>query len=275
MKDLENFVKIYPGADEVGFTMLSKMSVDITSHSPTFYLVFRNASTIYYIPNYEGQPMIDTLSDQLMAAGGKMTNDSATADIILLVNNFSTKQQIEAPDQPTTGSMDQFDMFLPFLTMQGKVFGMADIRYSNGADILFCKWILLQHKTAPYHLSMDHFAYAGWNTDGNTLGTVLSNSVLLHLFQRGVENTYFNELRLLEDWHWQAGVRQEINNYISQVNGAEASDLQPHLGFYTEYSFLVLQSLMEDLSELFELPWKLNAIYYPWLRTFEIGFKAS
>ena len=49
---------------------------------------------------------------------------------------------------------------------------------------------------------MSTFAYAGWNTDGNTLGTVLANTVLLTLFGTNVaatrQNTYFNTLRLVE-----------------------------------------------------------------------------
>ena len=51
-------------------------------------------------------------------------------------------------------------------------------------------------------LNMSTFAYAGWNTDGNTLGTVLANTVLLTLFGTNAaatrQNTYFNTLRLVE-----------------------------------------------------------------------------
>lgn len=62
---LQQQVKIYPGADEVALTLLSRFSVDVTQTTPTLHLVFRNASSIGLIPNYEGQPMIDTLLDQV------------------------------------------------------------------------------------------------------------------------------------------------------------------------------------------------------------------
>jgi hypothetical protein len=103
-QNLTAFVKIYPGADEVGLTMLALTTTGVAasharrsasdngeeSHSPavsqtrmpvmaaepaadgpTLSLVFRKPdnTSIYLIPNYEGQPMIYTLLDQIAAAG--------------------------------------------------------------------------------------------------------------------------------------------------------------------------------------------------------------
>ncbi len=53
---------------------------------------------------------------------------------------------------------------------------------------------------------MDRFAYAGWNTDGNTLGTVIANSVLLSVYNQARENTFFNALRILEDNFYQVNI---------------------------------------------------------------------
>ena len=65
--------------------------------------------------------------------------------------------------------------------------------------------------------------FGGWNTDGNTLGTVVGNSVVLHYFSgtrnASIGNSYFNSLRLLEDDNWQADVRQDLENYIYTVEG--------------------------------------------------------
>ena len=51
-------------------------------------------------------------------------------------------------------------------------------------------------------------AYSGWNTNGNTIGTVVSNVVILTLFQStegaGVANAR-SSLRLLEDANYQSG----------------------------------------------------------------------
>lgn len=63
--ELETTASVYPGADEVGLTLLARMSVSDLDISPSFFLIFRDPSTIYNIPNYEGQPMINTIQDQV------------------------------------------------------------------------------------------------------------------------------------------------------------------------------------------------------------------
>jgi hypothetical protein len=91
---------VHAGADEVQLTMLSRLAVDWFARTPQVLLRFRDPTTVGFIPNYEGQPMIETLLEQLQAAGGVPTNSSEEADVLLLVNNFSTQQQLEAPNQP-------------------------------------------------------------------------------------------------------------------------------------------------------------------------------
>jgi hypothetical protein len=55
---------------QVQLAVLSHLCSDMQPRAPTIQLVFRDASTIQYIPNYEGQPMITTLNEQIVAAGG-------------------------------------------------------------------------------------------------------------------------------------------------------------------------------------------------------------
>ena len=78
---------------------------------PKVAIFYRNSASKSLIPNYEGQPMIDTLRAQVYAAGGTILNDPSDkqlrrtqddprlnqSDIIALVNNFSEQQQIEVP----------------------------------------------------------------------------------------------------------------------------------------------------------------------------------
>ena len=42
--------------------------------------------------------------------------------------------------------------------------------------------------------NLTQWAYAGWNTNGNTLGTVISNSVLLWVYRnkKQVQHSYFD-----------------------------------------------------------------------------------
>jgi hypothetical protein len=87
---------VYPGADEVHLTMLSKYAVEVNRGGKPIriLLAFKNESTIKLIPGYEGQPMIDTLNQQILAAGGTVVSydetnsDIAYYDTLLLVNKY-------------------------------------------------------------------------------------------------------------------------------------------------------------------------------------------
>jgi hypothetical protein len=218
-------VLIYPGADEVGLSMLAKMSVDTLSEAAgqlqgsvvPFDVIFRKPDneSLFLVPNYEGQPMILTLFDQIQAAGA-YSNLVPTRTIvspiwkasveaeppihaILLVNNFGIDEypQKEAPNQITSGrSILDYSMFTSYicgsLNSTTSVISMADNRYSNGADIIAVEYLealamnascLAPSPTTNSNgLGLDRLAFAGWNTDGNTLGTAISNLVLLSLF---------------------------------------------------------------------------------------------
>jgi hypothetical protein len=56
---------------------------------------------------------------------------------------------------------------------------------------------------------------------GNTLGTVIANTILLSLFGSSSDsqlaNTKFNALRLVEDNEYQANFRQQLVAYVAQV----------------------------------------------------------
>lgn len=80
--------------------------------------------------------MIDTLKDQITAAGGtwsivpqgKPAPKCSPRDIRLFVNNFSTKHQQEAPDQPMNGTTLDFKVFEMYLLDPNCVIGFADNR---------------------------------------------------------------------------------------------------------------------------------------------------
>ncbi len=101
-----------------------------------------------------------------------------------MVNNFDSYPQLNAWDQPQNGGSDyDYGVFNYFIcdNQKSSILGFADNRYSNGADIPFIKYIL--DKTQACQRNITEWAYAGWNTDGNTLGTVISNSILIYLFK--------------------------------------------------------------------------------------------
>lgn len=277
---------VYPGADEVHLVMLSRFAVSQVRENDqkpvTLTTVFRDPSNINAIPSYEGQAMISTLTQQIVAAGGKLLDESEEGDAILLVNNFSGDYQQEATQQPSSGDTSIYSIFNTYIDKaiaQSKAIGFCDNRYANGGDRYFVSYMV--EKTANYRFQFA--TYAGWNTDGNTIGTVVSNTILLHLFPQSTSSTSkqanakFNSLRLLEDYYYQADYRQVLSSYVDQITNTEenSSNLTPDLSFYERFSFKLLSARYDDINQLFLLPFTLNSIYYPWNRTFEIGFNVD
>ena len=127
------------------------------------------------------------------------------------------------------------------------------------------------------HPFISHFTFVTFyiirNTDGNTLGTAISNSILLSLFgNNSIANEYFNSLRILEDCNYQAIVRQELISYVSQVTSDSIDHLNTDLTFYEHWSWKILNSDYENINQIYNLEFQLESVYYPWNRTFEIGF---
>lgn len=283
---------VYPGADEVHLTILSKYCVntvlELSAGATAVNLAaqFRDPSNVNTIPSYEGQPMIDTLEQQIKAAGGILTvidsSDMSAADdfaAFLLVNNFSGEQQ-EASSQPTDeGSDEDYAMFDPIMEYASSsnpqhpiVVGFCDNRYANGGDIFFANY--MAERTASFSFQWN--AYAGWNTNGNTIGTVVANTIILSLFGESsqVANAAFNSLRLLEDVSYQASLRQDLSAYANAITntGETSSNLSPDLDFYNRYAFKSLSARYDDIVKTYGLVSVLQSTYFPWNRTFEIGF---
>jgi hypothetical protein len=258
-------VNIYPGADEVSLAILSQIVVNNQQEKqkPTFTVRYRNTTTQNYIPNYEGAPLNESVLKQITAVGGyyiEYTNETS-ADILVLVNNWSTDTQHEAPDPQDCEDYSRLD-----IKTNKSIIVYADVRYSNGGDICFSQWILNRTELGTY-------AYAGWNTNGNTLGTCLSNGVLLNYYSNlnttKKENRRFTLYRLIEDVQYQAYLRQALTLYLTQVSFDPLDKLNNDLNFYEMFIKKGFISYGNQLTNEFNV----TNVYYPWNRTFEIGFQ--
>jgi hypothetical protein len=126
---LNQTVKVYPGADEVGLTLLARLAVRKQSQGVRVALIWRDANATTRIPNFESDPVIQTVQNQLDTAGGTLVpffngyknshdggpsnggdggpgngggdaNDRQCPDVLLLINNFSEERQLRADQQP-------------------------------------------------------------------------------------------------------------------------------------------------------------------------------
>jgi hypothetical protein len=283
--NMSDIVRIYPGADEVGLTLLSK-SLSFRSN-PKVRVVWRVPNATHFIPNFESQAVFLTVQDQLEAAGFKvLPNDSSLSsiqqqipDLIFAVNNFEISPQLESTKQPDFSPLSDYDDLFRecFSDLSKNVpVAFADVRYSNGADKSFVKYLLSKLKTN----MTTRIAYAGWNTDGNTLGTAACNGMLLSQLDDTASKQEsaarcFTYLRLVEDCSYQSDVR---NVLISKVleDGGDVTDLTPHLKDYESFVFQHLTNESQSFSTVLNLPFPtLKSVYFPWNRTFEIGLNVN
>lgn len=258
---LNDIVNIYPGADEVGLTVLARIATDEMEKEPTFQIIYRDDQFRDSIPKYEGQELSKTVAAQIRGAGGQLVTEAG--DLVLLINNFSHETQLEARVQPANDPSD-YELFSPYLN-SSQLIGFADVRYTNGGDYSFATWIHEQNH------SLENFAYAGWNTCGNTLGTVIANLILLYFFHQGQKNQSFNCLRFLEDVSYQALIRTDLMDYINKTEDS-IFDLSSDLEFYTRFVKKQMTSALQRLKETYQLSYELADVFFPWQRTFEIGF---
>lgn len=81
-----------------------------------------------------------------------------------------------ANEKPYNSSFDNYLCY----GNKSEIIGFVDNRYSNGADVFFVSYLVGKAKECR---NLTQWAFAGWNTNGNTVGTVVANSILLWVFK--------------------------------------------------------------------------------------------
>ena len=214
-----NGIFIKTGADEIPLTLLSP-SIN-KSKNIKIYPEYTNPNSIYKISKYEDISVKKSVEEQIELSGG-IISDKNSCDLVLIVNNFQSEQGelVMNVDIP---------LFDKELDLPQKPYLIADILNANGSDNNFVKQFLAEN--------LDNFyGYAGWNTTGNTLGSVLSAALTFYK-AKNPDITAFKELqivRFLDDWAYQANIRKKIR---SDVNNLSTSVLKENMKPYEKIVF--------------------------------------
>lgn len=150
-------------------------------------------------------------------------------------------------------------------TTKGAVIGLADIAFTNKADT----GLLAAVGVNELYRSVD--VYAGWNTAGNSTGTVLAHTVLLDaLKQRFAGNKKglavhqeFQAVRIIEDYLYQGLIRDKFNEW-AQREGIDTDDFGPRWDEANRKLHELLAPLLAELS------YTGYTAVFPWPRSFEI-----
>lgn len=211
---------MYPGADEIGMTLLSRALNDFYGFSPKMRLIYASELGKHQIPACEDRPIEKTLPSHVKAAGCALTDKEEEADIDLFVNLGS---EFLAKDDPRVEEVYDKDRNLPaFVSQIGaslakkKVAGIADVAFCNAGDLK----LIDELKKQGLLYQVD--GYAGWNTSSNTSGTTISELVSYFYSHDEKKKDDFLTERYLEDCLYMAEARDEVNR---KVDG-----LEPDLG---------------------------------------------
>ena len=250
-------VLIYPGADEVASVLVARALNHLAGRAPTMAASWHPLDSKRLVAMYEDRPLWQTLRGQIKAAGGKEIGDEAAADGVIVINlpaesqgDLALRYRLEGPDTPPR------NLEPLLLTLEGRqgATAFADVAYANGCDPRLLPELV--GRVDPWTLS----GFGGWNTAGNTFGTVvatLSCATLPGADRQALER--FITERLADDWLYQSVIRPELQKL--KAEGADMAALK--------------EALDRRLGELWSAHFPSRPArfrtHFPWNRLFEAG----
>lgn len=259
---LADQVLVYPGADEVMHTLCAHMVTQLAPSRPlAFYLHCSDPANVQALRAlYEDRPVLDAVRCQVAGAGATVCERVEDADIILAVHTSGPAQGDWAMQRPLpapgTLAHDWLDQLAAW-RKAGLSVALVDLAYANGADPAMLGQLA---QRMPLHTLT---AYAGWNTASNSIGSLVAQCVLERAVGAPPADLEVLTLRLLEDFLWQAVLRQVV-----RLGAPEASFTPAAL---RERVDQVFRAHADAWAGANGLPYVVDAITLPWDRTFEIG----
>ncbi|MBD3878111.1 MAG: DUF4127 family protein [Quinella sp. 1Q5] len=201
-------IQVNGGVDEMGMLMISRAINRDLDYRPFVSIMYNDGKGAATFPAYSNEPIGISIEAAIIAAGGMRIPAPERADLILAVNTRSNGKTFEANNvkKNKLRLRDDVKTFLKpvksFLEA-GYPVAIADISFSNGADNSLMNQ--LKKNDLQYKLR----AYGGWNTATNSSGFLIGASVLAKFMdERDIAELLTT--RYLDEWAYQANVRQEI-----------------------------------------------------------------
>ncbi len=264
---------IYPGADELPAVLLARFAAE-NSHRkpPKVAVIYNSVCGAQAELLYEDRVLGEVIKAHRRAAGLRETTVHK-ADLILAVN-APGKKQGEAFQQPNYEDVETAQRNLPefvdqiqHLVSKGKPVFVLDVAYANGCDHRFMN-LLLKHVCPTRILGV-----SGWNTAGNSIGSGIALAAAGTMFPEN--HTAIIEAgftRLVDDWVYQARVRQDIAAALGHPSVF-------HLGKLVEKAQEEVQKrLVPEMkriwAEYYEKPTnstlEVRKVFLPWPRLFSV-----
>ncbi len=272
-RGLEERVAVYPGADEVGMTLVSRMLNTLYGKRPKAYVKYAADSARKLIPLYEGSPLAGTIRKHLESAGCQETDCLEEAQIVLAMSAAGVME--EAQWQPSQKAeyrrgrnLEAFTDFLLEMKRAGKIVTLADNAYANGGDLELVR--MLNEK----NMLMELDGYAGWNTSSNTLGTAIAEGVAAYYQGKTSAHRNFMAERYLEDAGYCSVARQQVVKAAGD-KGLESFFLKEKQGVFSRLAETELKLFAADCLSSVADRLRILHLSMPWERAFEVELRAE
>ena len=266
---LHTKVLMYPGADEVGLTLLSRMLLHFAEKTPGVYVKYAAGGAPQVVPLYEDRSLGETVKCHLMAAGCRIVDTVGEADFVLALScpagqmKESVMQPVRNADYCVERNLTEFVSYICDQVRSGRLVTVCDNAYANGGDLELVDL-------------MDQFGildtvagYAGWNTSANSLGTAIAQGVRCLLFGMDDSQKDFLMLRYLEDVGYCAVVRRYITDNRLAEMGLDYFNVQEEHGAVSQEVHCQLEHFVGKYIPSLQGHVSLENVRMPWRRMFE------
>jgi hypothetical protein len=249
---------VQTGADEVADTLLAQVALAQTETTPKVWVVYTAPQGGEAHAKFDGQPLQAVVAQRLAACGAQAVATAEEAQLVWLIHGplYNPLAAIEgAMGDHCEGRPPQLNTHAQYaeakrVVAQAKALGLplllADVASANGGDMALFEALFEVKAQEPVDTWL--YAYAGWNTPGNTLGSCLAMGLLRWWAeQQGcyapAVGRHLLWLRFMDDLFYQGQVRTQLKAkhghqpptpalqpVLQQAMQAAATTLQQHTG---------------------------------------------
>lgn len=204
------------GIDEIGFVLLTRCINNLQGDIPFVSTYYAKGTGDDTIPAYSNEPIRESVKTHIKMAGGLPVSSDKRADLIFMINtNFDgttgAANDLNNTYMPNENILD-FVRAVKAKISQGKNVGIGDITFGNGSDNSLM--ITLYNENLLDKIN----SYSGWNTPTNSTGYALAMGMCANYTDReGILKML--EIRYLDDWLYQANIRQAVANRLNSLPG--------------------------------------------------------
>ena len=273
--ELTEQVYVYPGADEIELTLLSRVYNEWRCKTPKVFVRYASVRAPYVIPLYEDRALGETLKYHLMAAGCMQCFSDADADFILALSAPGENMQ-EAATQPVedeaynvSRTLPEFVFAIDQYVKQNKPVTIGDNAYANGGEAELLA--MLNRKGLLFKLA----GYAGWNTSSNTIGTAIAQGVRYLYCGDDPTHREFLILRYIEDVGYCSCVRKKVTDLRLPDLNMNYFDVCEQRGVVSEIVKEELLLFAKSALDSIDGHIQIEEVYMPWRRMFEVGLNVK